>query len=115
MELKKLTLDNIAGGALPELFQRELERVLDNIDDVNCDPEKARTITITLTFLSNDQRSAAAVGAVCRASLVPVRKTASVVHLGRAGGLLQAFAADPNQMNLDLGDKVTPMSAAKEG
>ena len=48
-DLKRLDLQTVADGALPELFERELNAVLMNIDDVNTDPKKKRRITIEIT------------------------------------------------------------------
>lgn len=48
------TLANLARGAAMELFDIELERVLENIDDVNRDPKKARELNIILKFVPTE-------------------------------------------------------------
>jgi hypothetical protein len=48
-----VTLSNIAGGAVPELFEHELQKVLANIADPNSDPSATREITLKFRFKPN--------------------------------------------------------------
>lgn len=52
-----------------------------------------------------------------KAKLAPMKRHGAVLHLRRREGVLTAYATDPNQMSLDLGDgagKVTHLER-KEG
>ena len=101
-DLKRLDLQTVADGALPELFERELNAVPMNIDDVNTDPKKKRRITIEIEFAPSKDRSQAEVSCGIRSYLAPVDKQPGHVHLVRRGGVIQAFAQDPNQLDLPL-------------
>lgn len=60
-KLETLDLSNICGGALPELFERELQAVVANIADPNADPKKKRAISVEFTFTPFKDRSGAQV------------------------------------------------------
>ena len=48
--LKKVDLNTVGGGAAPELFMRELEKIAENITDLNTDASATRKITMTFVF-----------------------------------------------------------------
>lgn len=52
-----LDLSHIAEGGLQEKLDNELEKVFDNILDLNTEPKAKRKITITLTMSSNEERT----------------------------------------------------------
>lgn len=54
-KVRKSILES-ARGAILELADYELERVMSNINDINTHPTKKRSITITLTFAATDDR-----------------------------------------------------------
>lgn len=54
--MKKVSLEEIAGGALQEQFGKAFERVVENLADPNTSFKEARKITITLKFTQNEQR-----------------------------------------------------------
>ena len=51
-----VTLDTIGGGALVELFDAELSRILSNITDPNTDTTTKRVMTIQVKFKPNRDR-----------------------------------------------------------
>lgn len=125
--LKAVTLDTVAGGALVELFQAELVRTLDNIADINTDPEQKRTITITLELKPGPKRDTADVKVKCASKLAGIMTLNTQFFLGKQGGKLVAVENDPRQGGLfdeEQGPRqlaaVTPFSKdntqpAKEG
>ena len=52
----KVSLNEIAGGALQEQFDKAFERVIENLADPNTSFKEARKITITLKFTQTEQR-----------------------------------------------------------
>ena len=52
-----LTLDNLGHGAARELFNDALEKVIQNIKDVNTEWKKARKLSLVITFMPNEERS----------------------------------------------------------
>ena len=78
MEKKLIGLDlsHIAEGGLQEKLDNELEKVFDNILDLNTDAKAKRKITITLTMSSNEERTV-------KAKLAPQNAVATTILVGR--------------------------------
>ena len=115
--LREVTLETLGGGALSELFDHELAKVLGNIDDVNTEATAPRTITIKVTLIPSPSRD----GATCRlevASKIAGFLPASTVvyfHREKEGEPLVAMHADGRQLDLefaaDRGEKKRDMDA----
>ena len=50
MQINKIALATLANGALEELFENELDKIIENINDPNTSIKKARKIAIELKF-----------------------------------------------------------------
>lgn len=85
-ETMPLTLDNIGEGVAGELFQRELDKVLDNILDINTDPKKVRSITLKITIRPNEDRNLGNIYVEAASNIVPNNGYASQVFMGRDKG-----------------------------
>jgi hypothetical protein len=99
-EPETLNLQNICGGAVEEVFQRELDHVLANISDVNTDAEAKRKITFEFTFEPFDDRSGAKVIFACKSKQAPVNAASGTMFLSRRGTNFVAIAHDPKQSRL---------------
>lgn len=99
-ELKQVTIETIGGGVIPELFERELEAVLENIDDPNTDPKQARKITIEITFSPHESREMTAVTVKCNSKTAGVKPHSTVLHLVRQNKRMIALAKDPRQQEM---------------
>lgn len=103
-EPKKLTLATAAGGAAPELFEHELEKVLANIRDVNTPARKPRRITLTFTFEAKEDRQGTRremdVSVDVQSKLVPVRRATSWANIETHQGKLIATTNDVLQGDL---------------
>ena len=99
--MQKVTLETLANGAVPELFQRELDEVLKNIADVNTAPDAARSITIKIKFKPSKQRDMSAVEIHCKAELPGAEPASAALFFGKESGKLAAFQNDP-QLGLNL-------------
>lgn len=101
MEDKELvTLSNLCGGAVEEVFQREFAEVLDNVADVNTDPEAKRKIVLEFTLEPFEDRSGAQVTFACKSKTVPVNAVKGTVFLQRRGTGMVAVPHDPKQIRL---------------
>jgi len=98
--MQGVTLDTIGGGALSELFEAELARVLANIADPNTDQASKRVITIQVAFKPNRDRDSADVDLKCQSKLAGIQTVSSVVYMGRKEGKLIAVESDPRQSRL---------------
>lgn len=51
-----MNLKDMVSGALQQKFQNSFERVMENMQDENTPYKDKRQITITMTFVQNEQR-----------------------------------------------------------
>lgn len=108
-----LSLDTICDGQVPALFERELRAVLDNIADPNTDPEKTRSITITLNIKPLQDRSGMVLVPNCKSKVQPVKAAGSTCFLSRHSGRLEAYGIDTRQGVL-FGQSTEPPPAATD-
>lgn len=100
MEAEKLSLTNIARGAAEEIFAHELERVLENIADVNSDPEEKRAISLEFVFKPFEDRSGFNIVVRSKSKLATVQAVKATAFLVRKGGQVFAYPHDPRQTSL---------------
>lgn len=98
--MQNVTLDSIGGGALVELFEAELVKVLANISDPNTDEKTKRSITMTVTFAPNAARDVADVAIACVSKLAGIQRVQTQLFMGRIDGKLAAVESNPKQTNL---------------
>lgn len=110
IELKQMTLQELGGGIVPELFDLELGRVLRNIDDVNTEATATRSISIAITVKPSEDRESAGVTVKVSSKLAGPRPQATSVFIGRDQGELVAYLRDPHQREMDLRGKVVAMN-----
>lgn len=107
-----LNIGNICGGAVPELFEHEVRKMLKNVADVNTDPEAKRSITFKFTFKPAPDRKSAVVKLDCTAKHAGVNSVAGSVFMSSAHGEVQAYTEDPRQATLFAAEK--PVSESKQ-
>lgn len=83
--MDKLTIANLAKGALVEQFEVELEKVLDNILDPNTEAKKARKITMTLEIKPNEQRNMADIKFHTKSNLIPANAVSTAILINKDG------------------------------
>lgn len=98
--LKPVTLDTIAQGAVNELFQNEFSKVLENIADMNTDPQKVREISIKIRMHADAKRSQAQTEIAVQARLAPIQRVETRLFLGTHKGNFVAVEDDPQQKKL---------------
>ena len=99
-EREDVTLTNLCGGAVEEVFQRELAAVLANIADVNTRAEGKRKISLEFTFAPFEDRSGAQVTFACNSKTIAVNPVKGTVFLQRKGVVMVAVPHDPKQIRL---------------
>ena len=99
-EKETVTLSNLCGGAVEEVFQREWAQVLANIGDVNTNPEAKRKLTLEFTVKPFEDRSGAQVTFACKSKTVPVEEVKGTIFLQRQGLAMVAVPHDPKQIRL---------------
>ncbi|HIY91564.1 MAG TPA: replication terminator protein [Candidatus Companilactobacillus pullicola] len=81
--LINFNLSEIAEGAVQAKFAKEVEKVCKNILDLNTDATKKRKITISLTYIPNDQRNSVDVVVETKSTLAPQVGTSTTMLLDR--------------------------------
>ena len=100
--LERTTLANVARGLAPQLFSRELARVLEDIADTRTQPQAVRSITLEFKFKPDQDRHAIDVSVDATSKL---GRRAGVKGLmftapGNDGEEIMATNSDPEQLTL---------------
>jgi len=90
MEEQFVTLSKIAGGAIGEAFQESFGELIDNIVDVNTDPQAKRSLTIRLELKPTDQRNFATYKLFVETRLAKPEPIVGSFRIGRLGGKVEA-------------------------
>ena len=99
----KIDLSKIANTALQEKVDKELEKVLENILDLNTEAKATRKVTITLTMSTDDERTVVKTGMEVKSTLAPQKGVARTVIVGITG---QTHFDDNGHMRTDTGELV---------
>lgn len=101
MNMDQLTLGNLAGGGAQEIFEREIQKVLLNIQDPNTNWKERREITIKVAIHPNEQRTSAALGVSFSTKLAKQHGVGSTMFLQRKpDGSLGAVEYNPEQLTI---------------
>ncbi|ANQ88237.1 TPA: hypothetical protein I1462_000397 [Staphylococcus pseudintermedius] len=126
MRLNNVKLSELGQGALQELFESELEKVIENINDINTDPTKKRKITMTIDIKSDEYREIIFADAKVKSNLVSMDSTGiklfnivdengeRVVNELRSGAKGQAFIDDDGSIKNDDGSDIDEKSKTKK-
>lgn len=102
LEFKGVTLDQIGGGVVPELFEHELARILENIGDPNTIAKKPRKLVFEIVFSPTEDRESCSVKVSARSTVVGVQPVSCSLFLGRENGRMVACVRDRKQGELAL-------------
>ena len=97
---KFMSLDRFAGEALLERFNLAMRQIVQNLADVNADPQKARTLTIKMTFKPDVGRSIKT-SVSTNVSLAPPLADETMMLIGkdaRTGAVQMSEIDDASQM-----------------
>lgn len=113
--MNKKSILEMAMGAIAEITDYEVERVVANIMDPNTSPTAKRKITVTLTFSPDDYRQQIGMDAQARTTLAPLQpvRTSLCITKGRDGELLLAemMPQVPGQVDMDGAETPIPAMA----
>jgi hypothetical protein len=106
MDYKMANLKTINNGALEELFDAELEKVLKNISDCNTKPDEVREIRLIIKLKPSPDRKTATtiVHASCKlASTMPHQSAFFIATT--SDNKIRAYVNDPRQAILPFDDE----------
>lgn len=107
MDHEQVTLATLRGGAAVEMFDAELQRVLDNIMDPNT-TLVARNVTIKVTIKPDNDRGVGNVAIEVGSKLASPIPVSSRFYLGKDRGKAVAFEYNPEQLKLDMETRNAP-------
>lgn len=87
----------MASGLIKEQVNSEVVKIIDNILDINTEAKKKRTLTLTIDFLPNCDRSKVSVTATAKSKLLPSNSVQTMLYVGADSftGELQAVEMTP--------------------
>lgn len=106
-----VSLSTLGNGAAVELFQAELQKVLDNIVDENTKPTAVREVTLKVKIKPSEDRDYGEVSISCVAKLAPLAPFGTNFFIGKHRGKGVAQEHNPKQAKLfekDEGLKAVP-------
>ncbi|MNO15492.1 hypothetical protein D3C76_51580 [compost metagenome] len=116
-----IDINNLAGGAMAERINRELQKVAENVLDPNTKAEAVRTVTISIKIKPNDARQIGSSDIDVKSSLASAKgvPTQFVFDFDKEGKAVMKelnLSKDPNQMALnDTGEVVDGTGASPNG
>jgi len=72
----------MAQGAIMEQVNAEVGKIVDNILDVNTEAKKKRTLTLTVDFIPNIDRSQVGIIATAKSKLLPNNSIQTTLYVG---------------------------------
>lgn len=95
--MKKIRLDTLQHGAVVDLFDEELAKVLDNIADENTKPDDVRKITIELSIKPDKTRSTAETSLKVTSKIAGIKPQTSFLFFDHQeiGTGIEAFEDEP--------------------
>lgn len=114
-ETEECSLLDLMDGGVKELADLNLQRVLENLRDVNTNPKKARSISVKFTFTGDADRDTVALRVQVESKLAPVKPAETTLDIGNDGGRVVAVErpkVTPGQMRMDTTrTNITPIKA----
>jgi hypothetical protein len=111
-----VTLETVGGGAAGELFAREFEKVLANIQDPNTDAQAVREVNVKVRIKPGADRESSDTYVIVTSKLAGIKPVKRTMYLATRNGKLVATEFDPKQPGLfDAGgSEVLPINRGKE-
>jgi hypothetical protein len=105
-KLNSKSILEMAHGAIMERADYEMNKVVENILDINTKAAKKRTLTVTLEFLPDDDRQQIQVKATSKSKLEPTNAVSTALYITGDLGSGEAQAVEmvpqiPGQQTID--------------
>ena len=113
--MERLSLSTICEGAAVERFDYELQKVLEDINDLNTQAEATREITLTVKIKPNEDRTTYQPSLAIKSKMAGLQPVTSIGAMGKSiDGKAEAYEyARPKQQEFGFEGNVTPIK--KEG
>lgn len=100
-------INNLAAlnsGAVQELYEQRLDQILENMDNPNYHPTKARTMVITLIFAQDMQKEKMTVGVEIDVKLP--KRFGHIQNAYKQAGRSWEQGVDPNKRQIEIEDGI---------
>lgn len=112
MEDTRSSILQMAKGAIQERVDYEVTKVIDNILDVNTDPNAKRKITLTIELKPDENRQFISLKASAKSTLAPVIPIGTTLGIAADQNgemvIVETVPQIPGQMNLDGEEQAAP-------
>lgn len=108
-------INTIGNGAAAEKFAAELQAVLENIRDLNTQPDAKRKIVMEWVFEPNDDREQVLIAITARSVFAATKPSGEVMYVGSKGGQTVATVLPRNQDGSDARQGVLDIKTGKVG
>lgn len=82
---EKISLTNLRDGAAIEMFDFELQRILDNIVDPNTNPKTKREVVLKVSITPDENREIGDIEITCTPKLAGQKSAMAKIIIGRTG------------------------------
>lgn len=112
--MEHFNMEEFAGGAFTEQVNRELRRVVENIQDPNTEAKAKRRINVAIEFVPNEARNFGTIGVQANSKLAPALGAVTAISMGKNIKTGEVDAVEigsqiPGQMNIkDVEEKEEP-------
>lgn len=93
--MKQISLEDLQGGAVNEMFEDQLQKVLENIADINTKPDVVRKIKIEFEIKPDKTRKVAETKLTVKSTLAGIKPCESFLFFEKHNGSLIAYEDMP--------------------
>lgn len=108
---EKVTLPSLAKGAAAELFEKELQKAIANILDINTEAKAPREVILRVKMTPNEDRNIAQTEVRIESKLASFKPAETVLYVGKKAGVCIAVESNPEQMSLLNAEEPAPFRA----
>lgn len=108
-------INTIGAGAAGEKFKAELQAVLENIRDLNTQPDAKRKIVMEWVFEPDEDRERVLVAITARSVFAATKPSGEVMYVGSKGGETVATVLPRNEDGSDARQGVLAIKTGKAG
>ncbi|GGA80899.1 hypothetical protein GCM10011507_35150 [Edaphobacter acidisoli] len=99
-----LSIDNMANGAVYEMFNEALNRLAANVADPNTEPTQKRKIVLTIEAAPYKDRSGAEYKATVDTKLAGLKPAEATMYFANRNGQHLAFGRNTKQQQIEFSD-----------
>lgn len=105
---QKISILQMARGAIMERADYEVTKVIENILDANTSATAKRKITITLEFKSDDQRRNISLNTTAKSALAPTNPVVTSLYVADSDNVVEMVPQIPGQFGIDGTEQEAP-------